>query len=261
MILSAILQDDRTPVILLHGLYGASRNLGMISRALAQSRRVASLDLRNHGASPHAPDMRYTTMGADVIETMDGLGIAKATVIGHSMGGKVAMMVALRAPERVTSLVVMDIAPIAYREDQADSHGGVIDALRMIELRPGLTRRKADATLAARIAEPALRAFLLHNLVLGDTPHWRIDLDAIGASLPDLVDWRDPEPLTPYPGPALFLHGARSDYVPASAESAIRARFPGAEIKTIPNAGHWLHAEQPDAVVAALQDFLAKKVP
>ena len=256
MILNATVQDNRKPVVLLHGLYGSARSLGVIGRALAQSWRTVSLDIRNHGASAHAPDMQYATMADDVLETLDQLGITQATLIGHSVGGKIAMMAALRAPERVASLAVMDIALVAYPPDHGNSADGVIDALRTIDLHPGLTRREADTTLASRIPDPGLRGFLLQNLVPGEAPYWRIDLGAIEVAMPNLTGWQDPKPCKPYMGRTLFIHGDKSDYVSAGAATEIRTRFPHALIRTIPNAGHWLHAEQPDTVVAVLDEFL-----
>ncbi|MGC9268785.1 alpha/beta fold hydrolase [Acidiphilium sp.] len=249
-------------IVLLHGLFGSGRNLGVIARGLAGRFRVIALDLRNHGASSHAADMRYPTMAADVVETLESLGVSRAAVIGHSMGGKTAMMTALLHPALVARLAVLDIAPIAYHHE----HDGIIAALRDLALSPGLTRQAADAALSAAIPDAALRGFLLNNLVTGpgtptDTrrgamPHWRLGLAGISAAMDDLVGW--PDPASPqYRGPALFLRGATSSYVPLSADEAIHQYFSAATIITIEGAGHWLHAEQPAAVVAALIAFLA----
>lgn len=240
------------PLILLHGLFGAGKNLGAIARALAPDFRVISPDLRNHGASPHGADMRYPTMAADVAETMDALGLRQAALVGHSMGGKTAMALALSAPRRVERLAVLDIAPIRYVSDY-DDH---IEAMRAIPLSADLTRQAADRALAERVPQKMLRAFLLNNLVLGDRPHWRIGLEEIAGAMEDLTDWRDPPRARPYSGEALFLHGGGSDYVPESALPEIEDRFPNARIETIAGAGHWLHAERPDDVAAALRRFL-----
>ncbi len=244
------------PVLLLHGLYGAGQNLGMIARALADY-RVIALDLRNHGASPHAPDMRYASMAQDVIDTMDALGLDDAVLIGHSMGGKTAMMAALTYGVRVRALAVLDIAPIAL--DHIETSAAIIDALAAIKLTPDLTRQRADADLAATIADPALRGFLLNNLRIssGSAPYWRLDLPAIRAALPDLTGWVDPQNLQPYLGPTLVVRGGESDYVPRAAQAEIMERFPRATIETIDHAGHWLHAEQPLAVNAALRRLFA----
>ncbi|MDD2861641.1 MAG: alpha/beta fold hydrolase [Acidiphilium sp.] len=244
---------ERPDIVLLHGLFGAGRNLGVIARGLGATHRVLALDARNHGDSPHAPDMRYTTMAADVAETMTAHGIRRAAVIGHSMGGKTAMTLALTAPDRVARLAVLDIAPVAYPEHYLDH----IDAMRRLKLTPDLTRAAADAALAVAVPDAALRGFFLHNLVLGATPHWRLDLDAIASALPDLVGWTDPAPAVTYRGPTLFIGGATSSYLPAAYHEAVRARFPQAAIDTIAGTGHWLHAEKPGEVIAHLVKFLA----
>jgi pimeloyl-ACP methyl ester carboxylesterase len=260
MILHATEHGAGAPILLLHGLYGAAQNLGMIARALPDY-RVIALDARNHGASPHAPDMGYDTLARDVLETMDALHIGAAALIGHSMGGKTAMMVSLLAPARVRALAVLDIAPLIY--DHAETRAELVDAMAALKLTPGLTRQQANADLAAAIPDAALRSFLLNNLRLShaDTPSWRLDLAAIRAALPTLTGWVDPVPLVPYAGPSLFLRGANSAYVPLDAQPdammAIHRRFPGAVIETIAQAGHWLHAEQPHAVNQALHRFLA----
>ena len=252
MILHATTTGDGLDLLLLHSLFGSGKNLGAIARGLAAKFRVNSLDLRNHGSSGHAADMRYATMAADVLETMDALGIDHAVVAGHSMGGKAAMMMALTAPARVSALVAMDIAPIAYNHE----YDGYLAAMRALPLQPGLTRHEADAALAGAARDAAMRAFLLNNLILAPAPHWRLGLDEIAGAMDDLIDWRDPEPLAPYDGPALFLCGGNSPYVTAPAYTPIRARFPNATIETLDGVGHWLHAEQPGAVIAALKEFL-----
>lgn len=252
MILHSSITGSGPDIVLLHGLFGAGRNLGVIARGLAARYRVTSLDARNHGASPHASDMSYESMAADVAETMDALGIREAIMVGHSMGGKTAMTLALTHPSLIGQLAVLDIAPIAYDHE----HLGYIRSMCSISLHPGLTRQAADEELAGTIAEPALRGFLLHNLVLGDNPHWRLGLAEIAAAMDDLVSWHDPLPGTQWPGPALFVVGENSTYVPKSSHQAIDTRFPAARIVTIAGAGHWLHAEKPQAVLAALWDFL-----
>jgi esterase len=238
-------------VVLLHGLFGSGRNLGVIARGLADRFRVIALDLRNHGGSDHAADMRYATMAADVVETMAALDVEAARVVGHSMGGKAAMMLALMHPALVERLAVLDIAPVTYGHE----HDGLVAAMRGLVLSPALTRHEADAALAGAIPDPALRGFLLHNLVLGDAPHWRLGLAEIAGAMEDLVGWPEREAAS-YPGAALFLRGALSSYVRESACGAIRQYFPAALIETIEGTGHWLHAEKPQAVVAALGRFL-----
>jgi pimeloyl-ACP methyl ester carboxylesterase len=252
MILNSTEQGDGPPVVLMHGLFGTARNLGAVARGLATQARVLSLDLRNHGDSPHDPEMAYATMAADVAETMHAAGIFSAPVIGHSMGGKVAMTLSLTHPDRVEKLVVMDIAPIPYLH----SYDGYVEAMKQIPLDNEVNRKQANEILAASVPDPDLRVFLLSNLVLGKNPHWRFGLEEIGAAMSGLTDWQTPSGITPYIGPALFLRGGNSDYVPAEATERITALFPAAKIQTIEHAAHWIHAEQPKAVISALQAFL-----
>jgi esterase len=238
------------PVVLLHGLFGSARNFGTVQRALSPLFRVVAIDARNHGASPHASGMRYEALANDVLETLDALGLGRAAVIGHSMGGKTAMTLAVLAPERVARLLVADIAPIAYQHENA----AVADAMRAIPLRPGLTRAAAEAALADAVPIPALRTFLIQNLQFGPQPHWRIGLDEIAAAIPDLEGWENP-PGT-YPGPTLFVSGAQSDYVLPEHRPLIRALFPTARFVSVKNAGHWLHADNPAGFLSVVEAFL-----
>ena len=240
------------PILLLHGLFGTAKNLGQIARALALRARVISLDLRNHGDSPHAAAMDYGAMAEDVAETMAAAGLSQAAIIGHSMGGKVAMALALTQPALVARLVVMDIAPVSYH------HGfdAYIRAMQEIPLSPRLTRHQAEAALTEAVPEPPLRQFLLNNLILGASPRWRMGLTEIAAASDGLMAWNDPPGAAPFTGPTLFLRGGNSDYVGPAADAPIARLFPNAIRQTIDNAGHWLHAEQPRAVIAALEEFL-----
>ncbi len=251
MILNSLISGDGPPLVLLHGLFGAAKNLGAIARGLAGQARVIAMDLRNHGDSPHGTAMDFETMAADVAETCAALGVSSARVAGHSLGGKTAMMLALTRPEMVERLAVLDIAPIAYDHDYDD----YVKAMRAIPLHTGLTRGEADAALAGVVREAPMRAFLLNNLSLGDTPRWRVGLEEIGAAMPQLLGWDEPAGVAPYGGPALFLRGGASDYVPDSAAGEIRRLFPRARVETVDGAGHWLHAEKPRQVVDSLREF------
>jgi pimeloyl-ACP methyl ester carboxylesterase len=240
------------PVVLLHGLFGHAGNFGAIARRLGERHRVLALDLRNHGGSPHATPMSYPAMAADVLATMDALGLAQAALVGHSMGGKVAMLVAQGAPARVARLCVVDIAPRAYPA----AFDVYARAMAAIPLRAGLTRGEADAAMAHTVPQPAVRAFLLQNLRLDTAPPaWRLNLPVVAAALPEISAWVPPE-VPAYRGPTLFLAGARSDYIAASDTAAIIARFPQARIETVPGAGHWVHAEAGEAFLAVLAPFL-----
>jgi len=240
------------PLVLLHGLYGHAQNFGTVQRRLSAGRRVIALDLRNHGDSPRAPVMGYAAMAEDVLETLRQASALPAVLIGHSMGGKVAMTAALEAPAAVARLLVADIAPVTYA-DHAGGHGRLLAAMQSVSLHPGLTRAEAADLLAQSVPDPATRGFLLQNLRFGAAPQWRIDLPALARALPDLVGW--PEPEGRYAGPALFLAGARSDYLRPEHRPAIRARFPSARFVTLKDAGHWLHADDPDGFVSVVEAF------
>jgi esterase len=238
------------PVVLLHGLFGGARNFGTVQRTLAQLFRVIAMDARNHGASPHAAGMRYATLAADVLETLDSLEIGRAAVIGHSMGGKTAMALAVSAPERVGRLLVADIAPVPYQH----GNNAIADAMRAIPLRPGLTRADAEAALNDAVPDASVRTFLIQNLQFGPQPHWRAGLDEIAAAIPDLEGWESPAGT--YSGPTLFVSGARSDYVRPEHRPVIRALFPIARFVSVKHAGHWLHADNPAGFLSVVEAFL-----
>jgi pimeloyl-ACP methyl ester carboxylesterase len=245
-----------TPVALLHGLFGQARNFGALQRRLAARRRVLALDLRNHGESPHAPGMDYPVLAEDVHETLAGRGAVPADLLGHSMGGKTAMALALLHPRAVRRLIVADIAPVAY----AHHNAAVAAALRALPLRPGLSRAEADRHLATAVPDPRVRAFLLTNLLTGpdprSEPRWRIGLDEIAAGMDRIEGWPESWPNPCFDGPALFLYGGASDYVRPEHRPAILRLFPRASFQDIPGAGHWLHADAPEAFAHAVEAFL-----
>jgi pimeloyl-ACP methyl ester carboxylesterase len=251
MILHTIERGSGRPIALLHGLFGRAGNFGAVQRELARKFRVLALDLRNHGDSPHAGGMTYATMAADVQETLRTRAALPCALVGHSMGGKVAMALALHTPEAVSRLVVADVAPVSY------GHGmhRYLDAMVATRLAPGLTRADADAELAESVPDATMRGFLLQSLRFGENPSWRLGLDEIAAALPDIEGW--PEFAATYDGPALFIAGARSDYIRPEHRPTIRALFPSARFVTLKDAGHWVHADNPTAFVAVLQTFLA----
>lgn len=247
MILNAISMGDGPPAVLLHGLFGQARNFASLQRQLADTRRIIALDLRNHGASPHASGMSYRTMAADVLDTMTALDVPECPIIGHSMGGKTAMAAALLAPARVGKLIVMDVAPVRY----SPHFTAIVAAMQGIDLAPGLTRAQADAALAAAEPDPGTRKFLLSNLLLGGEPRWRIGLEHIAADMPDISDWPFTDEV--YPGPVLFVLGGLSRYVRPEHRPRILQHFPRARFVTLKNAGHWVHADDPDGVLAVLK--------
>jgi esterase len=240
------------PLLIVHGLFGSARNWGVIARRMAADRDVFAVDMRNHGDSPHLPDHGYPEMAADLAEVIRAHG-GRADVMGHSMGGKAAMVLALSAPELVDRLIVADIAPVAYTHDQTRH----IDAMRGLDL-TGLTARSdADQRLAATIDEASLRAFFLQSLDLkSHPPRWRLNLDVLEAEMPKIVGW--PDPSWQFDGPVLFLTGAESSYVRHEHRAAIRALFPNARFAKIPGTGHWLHAEKPREFEQTLRVFLTR---
>ncbi len=251
MILNSVSRGEGPVLVLLHGLFGQAGNFGAVQRRLAEGgRRVIALDLRNHGASPHAPGMDYRVMAEDVCETLAALGVLPCAVLGHSMGGKAAMALALAHPGAVSRLCVADIAPVRYRPHLVT----YAVAMRDLALSPELTRAAADAALGAVVTDAGVRALLLSNLRLGAGAHWRIGLDEIIAGMDEIQDW--PEiAAPPYAGPTLFLAGARSGYVRAEHRAVIAALFPAARFATLRKAGHWLHADDPEGFLAVVEVF------
>lgn len=245
--------EGGTPLVLLHGLFGQAQNFAGVQKALAASRRVLALDLRNHGASPHDAEMSYPTMAADVAETLAAEGAAPAILLGHSMGGKVAMTLALTRPDLVARLVVVDIAPVDY----PPAFRPYAEAMLALPLTPGLTRRQADAGLAAAIPSPGVRGFLLQNLELGGAaPAWRNGLAQTAAAL-SVIEAAPPCPEgARYPGPTLIMAGETSEYIRAEHRPLFRRLFPAARFATVKGAGHWVHAERPEGFLAALGAFL-----
>lgn len=245
-------QDEGLPILLVHGLFGQGRNLGAIARRLSEKRRVILVDQRNHGDSPHDPDHSYAAMADDlagVIETYGG----RVDLAGHSMGGKAAMQLALTRPELIRKLVVMDIAPVTYAHSQ--SH--LIDAMEAMDLH-GLSRRsEADQRLSEHVHSAGLRAFLLQSLDLkSDPPRWRLNLPVLRDWMDRTTGWPEGLPKAAFDGPALFMAGAESDYVDDAGEAAIRDYFPQARLLRIKHAGHWMHADAPEAVAETLAAFM-----
>lgn len=242
--------SDHPALLIAHGLFGSARNWGAIARRLALHRRVVTVDMRNHGNSAWNERHDYTAMAADLAEVIASQA-GRMDVLGHSMGGKAAMALALTEPERVRRLIVADIAPVAYTHSQI----GYVKAMQGLDL-SGITRRaQADAALAESVPDPATRAFLLQSLVLEDgRAEWKLNLDALGAEMPKIMDF--PAIEAQFAGPTLFLTGAGSDYVQPAHRARILALFPGAEHNSLVGAGHWLHADAPNAFIAAVEGFL-----
>lgn len=244
-----------TCVALLHGFLGSSTNWHSIARKLGETQRVIVPDLRNHGQSPHASDMTYAAMAEDLEALLHAENLDEVVLVGHSMGGKLAMEYALRHPDQVKKLVVVDIAPVRYR------HGfdAVFAALRAVDLEAINSRRDADVMMQPLLETEGLRQFLLQNLEKGDDGwRWRIDLDVLEAAVPTIQGVPPSLADSRYGGATLFVHGALSDYVSAGFEPAIRRHFPQTSFEAIANAGHWVYAEQPAAFLDAVTRFLEK---
>jgi pimeloyl-ACP methyl ester carboxylesterase len=238
------------PLLIAHGLFGSARNWGVIARRLADRRDVLAVDMRNHGDSPRFPTQSYADMAADLAEVIAANG-GRADVLGHSMGGKAAMLLALTEGAMVNRLVVADIAPVAYSHDQSRH----ITAMRALDLSGLTSRAEADRRLAATVTDPALRAFFLQSLDLKATPPgWRLNLEVLEAEMPKIIGW--PQVSGQFDGPTLFLSGALSHYVLPDYRDTIRALFPGARFAKIPGAGHWLHAEKPREFEETVRVFL-----
>jgi pimeloyl-ACP methyl ester carboxylesterase len=252
--LSADEFGEGPPLTILHGLFGSGRNWRSIAQHLAARHRVVTFDLRNHGASPWADGMSYGEMVEDLRASLRSRGIERAALLGHSMGGKVAMLTALLHPGEVDRLVVVDIAPSTNQPTLL----AYIRAMRAADLRGVRRRAEADLQLAEAVPDPAERAFLLQNLVIGENAaHWRLNLQAIERGFSEIVGFPALPAGTVYPGPALFVSGARSNYIQPEHEPLIRHLFPQARIARIEGAGHWVHAEQPKAFLQAVAPFLA----
>lgn len=237
-------------LVIAHGLFGSARNWGVIARNLAVGRDVVVVDMRNHGLSPRAATQSYADMAGDLAELIGALG-APVDLLGHSMGGKAAMQLALTHGPLLRRLVVADIAPVAYAHDQ--SHH--IAAMRGLDLNGLTSRKEADRRLAPTVEDPALRAFFLQSLDLKAQPAvWRLNLDVLEAEMAKIVGW--PGTVGRFDGPALFLSGSESRYVRLDDRDTIRALFPAARFAKLIGAGHWLHADKPREFEATVRVFL-----
>ncbi len=240
---------DLPPLVIAHGLYGSARNWGVIARRLSDSRQVIAVDMRNHGDSPWTGSHRYPDMADDLAEIIAQTG-RQADLVGHSMGGKAAMMLALRHPQALRRLVVADIAPVPYTHTQLP----FITAMQAVDLRRVNRRSEAESQLAELGVEPALQSFFTQSLDL-QNKRWKLNLDLLAREMPAIMSF--PETTTEWNGPVLFLAGGESDYVTQKDRPMIRARFPRARFAKLPGAGHWLHAEKPREFEATLRGFLS----
>ncbi len=243
------------PLLILHGLLGQARNWASQAKLFGQHYRTLSVDLRNHGRSPWASGMTYEDMAADIAALAEAVG-PPVRIVGHSMGGKVTMVVALKYPDLIEKAVVVDISPIRHEDSP---FYGYLEAMLALDLESITRRGQADRLLADAIPNDAERAFLLLNLAAeaGKGLHWKPNLQELYDRLIDILDW--PDHLFGYQNadPILFIAGGNSPYIQPSHKPAIARLFPNARYATIANAGHWVHAEQPQALFQTVADFLA----
>ncbi|QCX28032.1 alpha/beta fold hydrolase [Nocardioides jishulii] len=251
------LGEKGSPLVFCHGLFGQGRNWTQIGKQFAQDHRVLLVDLPNHGQSPW-------TEQVDLVEDADRLAdqlrpLGPVALVGHSMGGKVAMLTALRHPEVVERLVVVDISPVTYRH--LGEFSGYIDAMKAIDLGQLERRDQADAALQEAVPSRGVRGFLLQNLRRDADGRWAwvANLDALRKHLADIGGWPDEwtEGVEPYEGPVLWIAGADSHYVKEEYAPAMEALFPRVRRVTIKNAGHWVHSERPDVFVEVLERFVS----
>lgn len=240
-----------SPVIILHGLFGFSDNWQTIAKALADQHLVITPDLRNHGRSPHAPTHTYEEMAEDLKVFMEAHWIFSSAMVGHSMGGKAAMQLALHHPDMVNKLVVVDIGPGAVEDNHRDIYRALLD----LDLGRIGSRQQADDFLQARIADFGIRQFLLKNITRhADGAYgWKMNLPVLWQAYPDILAGVSG---APFDKPTLFIRGSRSNYIKDTDFSLIKSLFPQAEILTVEGAGHWVHADQPEALLGILRDFL-----
>lgn len=248
---------DGPALVVLHGFLGASGNWhSLSSNVFGEHFATFAVDQRNHGRSPHTEHIDYERMADDLRDFLDARDLTRAHVLGHSMGGKVAMQFALRYPERVDRLVIVDIAP----EANAPRHRQILDALRAVDPGAAASRKEVDQQLARHLSSAPVRQFLLKNLAFDSSTRrysWEMNLDVLEADYDRLNEaiWAD----APFDGPTLFVRGERSDYITSGNESGILQLFPRARIESISDAGHWVHADAPEAFGKVVLDFLLSR--
>jgi len=250
-------QGGGSPLLALHGFLGSLDNWRAMSKRLAQHHRVYTIDLRNHGASPHDPVMNYRVMAEDLRDFFVDHDLSSAHLLGHSMGGKVAMQFALSFPTQVEKLVIVDIAPRAY----APEHRPLLDALLRLPVQTFATYAEIDAALAPSVPDTALRQFLSKNLLRNETGgfRWRIALDAISKNYDQLT--QAIETTKPFTKPTLFIRAVRSRFIQDSDNADIRKMFSNAEIVMIADAGHWVHIDAAEGFYQVVTQFLAQAKP
>lgn len=242
------------PLLLLHGLFGSCSNWRGVARALSVANTVVSVDLRNHGASPWSSAMDYPSMADDVRQLIETLGLKQPALLGHSMGGKTAMALALRYPELVSRLIVADIAPVSY----LDTLTPFAAAMRSVDLAAAASRADVQQRLRQAVPDPNVVPFLMQNLLTsGDHFDWRLNLIGIGAAMPQLCAFPGDLKELSYEGSTTVIVGGHSNYVADHGGAEFLPMFPLARVNVIENAGHWVHADQPAAFVQCVRAALS----
>ncbi len=244
-------QGQGQPVVLLHGLFGSLANLGLLARDLVHDHSVISIDLRNHGLSFHSDTHSYSDMAHDVAELLAHLHVEPSIIIGHSMGGKVAMKLADVAPQMVKQLVVLDMAPVAYTTSR---HDNVFDGLLAVIEQQPTNRQQAMDVLAQHIDIDGVIQFLSKSLYKeGNTMAWRFNVKSLLANYEEIIGW---QAITPTDIPTLFIKGGDSDYLLPEHQQAVQKQFKQAKAHIIANTGHWLHAEKPTEVMRVIRKHI-----
>ena len=246
---SAQSPNNNSPIVLVHGLFGSLDNLGVLARDLVTDNDILQVDMRNHGISARDPEMTYAAMAQDLLDTMDANSIEKATLIGHSMGGKAVMALTAIAPERINQLVVIDVAPVDY---DVRRHDEIFAAINAVTEAGAATRQQAAAIMRAQLDEEGVVQFLLKSFVEGA---WRFNVPVLWDQYDNIVGW---QPVPVWQSPTLFIRGGNSPYVTEAYRDALLAQFPQARAHVIAGAGHWVHAEKPEAVLRAIRRYLSE---
>ena len=238
---------NNPPIVLVHGLFGSLDNLGILARDLVLDRDIIQVDMRNHGLSPRSPDMTYPAMAQDLLDILNESHIEKATFIGHSMGGKAVMALSALAPERIAGLVAIDIAPVDYHVRR---HDEIFAAINAVTDAGAATRQQAATVMRQHLNEEGVIQFLLKSFVDGQ---WRFNVPVLWEQYDNIVGWQT---VPPWPHPALFIPGGNSPYITDAYRETLLAQFPQARAHVIAGAGHWVHAEKPEAVIRAIRRYL-----